>query len=186
MAYYIMREFGRSQQKSSLERIRQKPSIKRIFLLKLFVWYIMTLRILLLCFVVLLLCLALSGTQNSKLESEIEDLEMLVFREIPCQNCTLDMRIKYLRLTLGKVLATDTLDRSDNWSKKFVFGLAGQVITFAFNVTIAVLGIYLSFQINKKFKKWEESEEIKLLRKLERMQFPPAADLERMRLPERW
>ena len=98
---------------------------------------------------------------------------------------TLDMRIKYLKLTLGKVLATDTFDRSDNWSKKFVFSLAGQVITFAFNVTIAVLGIYLSFQINKKFKKWEESEELKLLHKLERMQFPPTADFERMMLPER-
>ena len=134
---------------------------------------------------VLLLCLALSGTQNSKLKLEIEDLEMLVFREIPCQNCMLDMRIKYLKLTLGKVLATDTLDCSDNWSKKFVFGLAGQVITFTFNVTIAVLRIYLSFQINKKFKKWEESEELKLLCKLERMQFPPTADFERMMLPER-
>ena len=145
----------------------------------------MTLRILLLSFVVLLLCLALSGTQNSKLELEIKDLEMLVFWEIPCQNCMLNMRIKYLRLTLGKVLATDTLDHSDNWSKKFVFGLAGQVITFTFNVTIAVLRIYLSFWINKKFKKWEESEEIKLLHKLERMQFPPTADLERTRLPER-
>ena len=140
----------------------------------------MTLRI-----IVLLLCLTLSGTQNSKLKSEIEDLEMLVFREIPCQNCTLDMRIKYLRPTLGKVLATDTSDCSDNWSKKFVFGLAGQVITFIFNVTIAVLGIYLSFQINKKFKKWEELEELKLLHKLERMQFPPAADFERVMLPER-
>ena len=135
--------------------------------------------------IVSLLCLTLSGTQNSKLELEIEDLEMLVFWEIPCQNCTLDMRIKYLRLTLGKVLATDTLDHSDNWSKKFVFGLAGQVITFTFNVTIAVLRIYLSFWINKKFKMWEESEELKLLRKLERMQFPPAADLERAVLPER-
>ena len=126
------------------------------------------------------------GTQNSKLESEIKDLEMLVFWEIPCQNCTLDMRIKYLRLTLGKVLTADPLDCSDNWSQKFVFGLAGQVITFIFNVTIAVLRIYLSFWINKKFKRWEESEEIKLLCKLERMQFPPTADLERSRLPERW
>ena len=145
----------------------------------------MMLRILLLCFVVLPLCLALSSTQNSKLESEIKDLEMLVFQEIPCQNCTLDMRIKYLRLTLGKVLTADPLDCSGNWSQKFVFGLAGQVITFVFNVTIAVLGIYLSFQINKKFKRWEESEEIKLLCKLERMQFPPTADMERFRLPER-
>ena len=135
--------------------------------------------------IVLLLCLTLSGTQNSKLKSEIEDLELLVFQEIPCQNCLLDMRIKYLRLTLGKALATDTSDHSDNWSKKFVFSLAGQVITFTFNVTIAVLGIYLSFQINKKFKKWEESEELKLLHKLERMQFPPAADFERVMLPER-
>ena len=135
--------------------------------------------------IVLLLCLALSSAQNSKLKSEIEDLEMLVFWEIPCQNCMLDMRIKYLKLTLGKVLATDTFDHSVNWSEKFVFSLAGQVITFTFNVTIAVLRIYFSFWINKKFKKWEESEELKLLRKLEGMQFPPTADFERMMLPER-
>ena len=181
MAYYIMRGFCQPQQQSSLERILQKLSVQCILLLKLF---IMMSRILL--FIVLPLCLALSDDQNSKLESEIKDLEILVFREIPCQNCTLDMRIKYLRLTLDKVLTADPLDHSGNWSQKFVFGLAGQVITFVFNVTIAVLRIYLSFQINKKFKRWEELEEIKLLRKLERMQFPPAADMERFKLPERW
>ena len=138
-----------------------------------------------LLFVILLLCIALSDDQNSKLESEIKDLEMLVFQEIPCQNCTLDMRIKYLRLTLDKVLTTDSSDRSGNWSQKFILGLAGQITGFVFNVIIAVLGIYLSFWINKKFKRWEESEEIKILRKLERMQFPPTADMERFRLPER-
>ena len=186
MAYYITRGFCHSQQQSLLKHILQKLSAPHIFLLKLFVWYIMMSRFLLLCFVVLPLCLALSSTQNSKLESEIKDLEMLVFWEIPCQNCMLDMRIKYLRLTLDKVLTADPLDHSGNWSQKFVFSLAGQVITFIFNVTIAVLRIYLSFQINKKFKRWEESEEIKLLRKLERMQFPPTADMERFKLPERW
>ena len=138
------------------------------------------LKILLL--VILPLCTALSNDQNSKLESEIKDLEMLVFWEIPCQNCTLDMRIKYLRLTLDKVLTADSSDHSGNWSQKFVLGLAGQITGFVFNVIIAVLGIYLSFQINKKFKRWEE---IKILQKLERMQFPPAADMERCRLPER-
>ena len=66
--------------------------------------------------VILPLCLALSDDQNSKLESEIKDLEMLVFQEIPCQNCMLDMRIKYLRLTLDKVLTADSSDRSGNWS----------------------------------------------------------------------
>ena len=130
--------------------------------------------------------MALSDNQNSKLESEIIDLEMLVFQEIPCQNCTLDMRIKYLRLTLDKVLTTDSSDHSGNWSQKFILGMAGQVTGFVFNVIIAVLGIYLSFRINKKFKRWEESEEIKILRKLERMQFPPTADMEKFRLPERW
>ena len=117
--------------------------------------------------VILLLCIALPNDQNSKLESEIKDLEMLVFWEIPCQNCTLDMRIKYLRLTLDKVLTADSSDHSGNWSQKFVLGLAGQITGFVFNVIIAVLGIYLSFRINKKFKRWEESEEIKILRKLE-------------------
>ena len=67
-----------------------------------------------LLFVILPLCTAFSDDQNSKLESEIKDLEMLVFWEIPCQNCTLDMRIKYLRLTLGKVLTADSSDRSGN------------------------------------------------------------------------
>ena len=95
------------------------------------------------------------------------------------------MRIKYLRLTLDKVLTPDSSDRSGNWSQKFVLGLAGQITGFAFNVIIAVFGIYLSFQINKKFKKWEESEEFKILQKLEQAQFPPAADMERFRLPER-
>ena len=139
-----------------------------------------------LLFVIFPLCIALSDTQNSKLESEIKDLEMLVFQEIPCQNCTLDMGIKYLRLTLDKVLTANPSDRSGNWSQKFILSLAGQVTAFVFNMTIAVLRIYLSFQINKKFKRWEESEEIKILRKLERMQFPPTADLEGFKLPERW
>ena len=112
-------------------------------------------------------CTTLSDDQNSKLKSEIYDLEMLVFREIPCTNCSLDMWIKYLRLTLDKVLTTDSPDRSGNWSQKFVLGLAGQITGFIFNVILAVLGIYLSFRINKKFKKWEESEEIKFLQKLE-------------------
>ena len=92
-----------------------------------------------------------------------KSLEMLVFQEIPCQNCTLEMRIKYLRLTLDKVLTADSSDRSGNWSQKFVLGLAGQITGFVFNVIIAVFGIYLSFRINKKFKRWEESEEIKIL-----------------------
>ena len=116
-----------------------------------------------LLFVILPLCTALSDDQNSKLESEIKDLEMLVFREIPCQDCMLDMRIKYLKLTLDKVLTADSSDHSGNWSQKFVLGLAGQIAGFVFNAIIAVLGIYLSFRINKKFKKWEESEEFKIL-----------------------
>ena len=82
-------------------------------------------------------------------------------------NCSLDMRIKYLRLTLDKVLTADSSDCSGNWSQKFILGLAGQITGFVFNVIIAVLGIYLSFRINKKFKRWEESEEIKILQKLE-------------------
>ena len=116
-----------------------------------------------LLFFVVSLCTTLSDDQNSKLKSEINDLEMLVFREIPWTNCSLDMRIKYLRLTLDKVLTTNSPDHSGNWSQKFVLGLAGQITGFIFNVILAVLGIYLSFQINKKFKRWEESEEIKIL-----------------------
>ena len=79
----------------------------------------------LLVLIILPLCTALSDDLNSKLESEIKDLEILVFREIPCQNCMLDMRVKYLRLTLDKVLTADPSDHSGNWSQKFVLGLAG-------------------------------------------------------------
>ena len=155
MAYYITRGFCRPLHSSTFHNRNS--------------WYnsqtqcnfIMMSRILL--FIIFPLCIALSDDQNSKLESEIKDLEMLLFQEIPCQNCTLDMRIKYLRLTLDKVLTADSLDRSGNWSQKFILGMAGQVTGFIFNVIIAVLGIYLSFRINKKFKRWEESEEIKIL-----------------------
>ena len=180
MAYYITRVLSRPFHSSAFlkQEIRflyDKYDYKYDF--------IKMIKILVL--VILPLCTALSDDQNSKLESEIKDLEILVFREIPCQNCTLDTRVKYLRLTLDKVLTTDSLDRSGNWSQKFVLGLAGQITGFVFNVIIAVLGIYLSFRINKKFKRWEESEEIKILRKLEWMQFPPAAEMERCLLPER-
>ena len=180
MVYYITRVFSRSLDSSTFPSMRNTRSIYQQHILVIMEKY----QFVLLLFTVSL-CTTYSDDQNSKLKSEINDLEMLVFWEIPCTNCSLDMQIKYLRLTLDKVLTTNSPDRSGNWSQKFVLGLAGQITGFVFNVILAVLGIYLSFRINKKFKKWEESEEIKFLRKLERMQFPPTADMERYLLPER-
>ena len=51
-------------------------------------------------------------------------------------------------------------------------------MSFSFNLTVAVLRICYTNRVNRKFKRWEESEELKFLRKLERMQFPSAADYE--------
>ena len=53
-------------------------------------------------------------------------------------------------------------------------------------MAVAVFGIWYTNKVNRKFKIWEESEELKFLRKLERMQFPPTADYEMGMLPKRW
>ena len=145
MVYYITRAFSRYLDSSTFHSTRNTRSIYQQHILIIMEKY----QIVLLLFTISL-CTTLSDNQNSKLKSEINDLEMLVFWEIPCT-------------TLDKVLTTNSSDRSGNWSQKFVLGLAGQITGFVFNVILAVLGIYLSFRINKKFKKWEESEEIKFL-----------------------
>ena len=180
MVYYIKRAFPRSLDSSTFPSTRNTRSVYQQHILVIMEKY----QIVLLLFTVLW-CTTLSDDQNSKLKSEINDLEMLVFCEIPCTNCSLDTWIKYLRSTLDKVLTTNSPDRSGNWLQKFVLGLAGQITGFGFNVILSGLGLYFSYRINKKFKKWEESEEIKFLRKLEWMQFPPTADKERYLLPER-
>ena len=84
-----------------------------------------------------------------------------------------------------KISAMNFADQSINWSNNFPFALASAITSFGFNLTVAVLGICYTNRVNRKFKSWEESEELKLLRKLERMQFSPAADYEMVMLPER-
>ena len=113
-------------------------------------------------------------------------LELNTFGENLCQNCTVVQRIKYLAIVLKKLLAMTSVGQSVNWSNNFAFGLAGAIMSFGFNLTVTVLRICYTNRINKRFKRWEESEELKFLRKLERMQFPPTADYEMTILPERW
>ena len=85
-----------------------------------------------------------------------------------------------------KISAMDSADQCVNWSNNFAFALASTVTSFGFNLTVSVLRICYTNRVNRKFKRWEESEELKFLRKLERMQFPPAADYDMVILPERW
>ena len=140
MGYYITRAFSRSLDSSTFPSTRNTRSVYQQHILVIMEKY----QIVLLLFTVSL-CTTFSDDQNSKLKSEINDLEMLVFREIPCTNCSLDMWIKHLRLTLDKVLTTNSPDRSGNWFQKFVLGLAGQVTGFGFNVLLSALGIYFSY-----------------------------------------
>ena len=83
-----------------------------------------------------------------------------------------------------KISAMNSADQSVNRSNNFAFTLASAITSFCFNLTVVVLGICYTNRVNK-FKRWEESEELKFLRKLERMQFPLAADYEMVMLPER-
>ena len=132
------------------------------------------------------LCVVLSGIQNSKLMDKVENLEKAILKENPCLNCTLEVRIEYLELFLKKFSTMDLVDQSVNWSNNFAFGLASTITSFGFNLVVAVLGICYTNQINRKFKRWEESEELRFLQKLEKMQFPPPANYEMVILPERW
>ena len=138
---------------------------------------------LLLAFTVI--CVVSSSAQNSELVDKIDQLELSVFGKNPCQNCTVEQQIKYLELVLMNILAMDLADQSVNWSNNFAFSLASAVMSFSFNLTVAVLGICYTNRVNRKFKRWEESEELKFLRQLERMQFPLTADYEMVMLPER-
>ena len=91
-----------------------------------------------------------------------------------------------MELVLKKTLGQNLACQSVNWPNNFAFSLASTVTNFGFNVAVAVFGIWYTNKVNRKFKIWEESEELKFLRKLERMQFPPAVDYEMGMLPERW
>ena len=139
-----------------------------------------------LLFVFTIMCVVASDTQNSELLEKIAKLELSTFGKNPCQNCMVEQRVRYLEIVLKKILAINLVGQSVNWSNNFTFGLASTITYFGFNLAVTVLGIYYINRINKKFKIWEELEELKFLRKLERMQFPPAADYEMTILPERW
>ena len=136
--------------------------------------------------VLLATCESSSGDQMSKLLECVISLEMKVFGHSPCQNCTLSQRVEYLERVLESILAKDSVNQLVNWPNHFGLALASVVTNFGFSIMVAVLRICYKFRTNKKFKKWEESEEIKFLCRLERMQFPPAADYNQVSLPERW
>ena len=141
-------------------------------------WYSLT--------VLLAICKCSSGNQNSKLLEHVTSLEMKVFGDSPCQNCMLNQRVEYLERVLESILAKDLVSQFVNWLNHFGFTLASAVTNFGFSLMVAVLRICYQFRTNKKFKKWEELEEIKFLHRLERMQFPPTTDYDQASLPERW
>ena len=60
-----------------------------------------------------------------------------------------------------KILAMNSADQSVNRSNNFAFTLASAITSFGFNLTVAVLGICYTNRVNRKFKRWEESEELK-------------------------
>ena len=90
-----------------------------------------------------------------------------------------------MELVLKKTSEQDSACQSVNWPNNFAFSLASTVTNFVFNVAVALFRIWYTNKVNRKFKIWEELEELKFLRKLERMQFPPTADYEMGLLPER-
>ena len=122
--------------------------------------------------VLLAICKSSSSNQNSKLLERVISLEMKVFGDSLCQNCMLNQRVEYLERVLKSILAKDLVSQLVNWPNHFGFTLACAVTNFGFSIMVAVLRICYQFKTNKKFKKWEESEEIKFLHRLKRMQFP--------------
>ena len=55
-----------------------------------------------------LICVASSDIQNSELTDKIDELEIIVFGENPCQNCTVEFQVKYLELVLKKTLGQNS------------------------------------------------------------------------------
>ena len=135
--------------------------------------------------VLLAICKSSSGNQNSKVLECVIRLEMKVFGDSPCQNCMLNQRVKYLERVFDSISAKDLASQLVNWPNHFGFALASAVTNFGFSLMVAVLRICYQFRTNKKFKKWEESEEVKFVCRLERMQFPPTAEYDQASLPER-
>ena len=115
------------------------------------------------------ICIVSSDMQNSELLDNINKIELSVFGENLCQNCTVELRVKYLELVLKKTSGQDLACQSVNWPNNFAFSLASTVRNFIFNVAVALFGIWYTNKVNRKFKIWEEMEELKFLRKLERM-----------------
>ena len=132
------------------------------------------------------ICVVSSDTQNLELTDKIDELEIIVFGKNPCQNCMVQLQVKYLELVLKKTLGQNSACQSVNWPSNFAFSLASAVTNFGFNVAVAVavFGIWYTNKVNRKFKIWEELEELKFLRKSERMQFPPTVNYEMGMLPE--
>ena len=129
------------------------------------------------------ICIVSSNTNNSELLDNTNKMELSVFGKNPCQNCMVQLWVKYLKLVLKKTSGQNLAYQSVNGPSNFAFSLVSAVTNFGFNV--AVFGIWYTNKVNRKFKIWEESEELKFLRKLERMQSPPAVDYEMGMLPER-
>ena len=68
-----------------------------------------------------------------------------------------------------RILAMNSAGQSVNWSNNFAFALGSTIMSFGFILTVAVLRICYTNRVNRKFKSWEELEELKFVRKLERM-----------------
>ena len=107
------------------------------------------------------ICAVPSSAQNLELVDKIDKLELSVFGKNPCQNCMVEQQIKYFELVSMKISAMNLADQFVNWSNNFAFALASRIMSFSFNLTVAVLGICYTNRVNRKFKIWEESEELK-------------------------
>ena len=105
------------------------------------------------------ICVVSSNTQNLELADKIDELEVIVFGKNLCQNCMVELRVKYLELFLMRTLGRNLACQTVNWPNNFAFSLASAVTNFGFNV--AVFGIWYTNKVNRKFKIWEELEELK-------------------------
>ena len=106
------------------------------------------------------ICIVSSNMQNSELLDNINKMELSVFGKNPCQNCTVKLQVKYLELVLKKTSGQDLACQSVNWPNNFAFSLASTVTNFIFNVAVALFRIWYINKVKRKFKIWEESEEL--------------------------
>ena len=104
------------------------------------------------------ICIVFSDMQNLELLDNINKIEFSVFGKNPCQNCMVELQVKYLELVLKKTLGQDLVCQSVNWPNNFAFSLASTVTNFVFNVAVALFGIWYTNKVNRKFKIWERSQ----------------------------